>query len=45
MSPAEKAPLIVGLLGILLAHSGFATVIRLPLNSNTVSQELQSIGN
>ena len=41
----ERATLIAGLLGTLIAHSGFAMVIRLPLNSDTVSQELQSIGN
>lgn len=43
MSLPQKAILFAGLLCILLAHSGFATVLSLPLNNNTVSQELQSI--
>ena len=40
---ARNGFLKIGLLGILLAHYGFAVVLRLPLNSITVCQELKSL--
>ena len=37
----EKATLIAGLLSSVLVQSGFATVLRLPLDSRTVGQYLE----
>ena len=37
----KKATLIAGLLSSMLVRSGFATVLRLPLDSRTVDQDLE----
>ena len=37
----KKATLVAGLLGSVLVQSGFATVLRLPLDSRTVGQDLE----